>query len=154
MRAGGTCQLPKSAKVTRLKRHGATGRSIARASAPSSKSVPNTSVLNIGLIGVGRIGRLHAANLANQIPRARLVAIADVIEEAARQSAAEHGVPTAVTEYRALLDDPEIHAVVICSATDTHAQIIEEAAQAGKHIFCEKPIDLTTGRIGTGLRAV
>src|SRR5258708_6816891 len=108
MRAGGTCRSPKSAKVTRLKRRGATGRSIARASAPSSKSVPGTSVLNIGLIGVGRIGRLHAANLAHQISRARLVAIADVIEEAARQSAAEHGVPVAVADYRKLLNDPEV----------------------------------------------
>jgi myo-inositol 2-dehydrogenase/D-chiro-inositol 1-dehydrogenase len=116
--------------------------------------VPDTSVLNIGLIGVGRIGRLHAANLAHQIPRARLVAIADVIEEAARQSAAEHGVRVAVADYRQLLNDPEIQAVVICSATDTHAQIIEEAAQAGKHIFCEKPIDLTLERIDTALAAV
>jgi myo-inositol 2-dehydrogenase/D-chiro-inositol 1-dehydrogenase len=116
--------------------------------------VPDSSVLNIGLIGVGRIGRLHAANLAHQVPRGRLVAIADVIEEAALHSAAEHGVPIAVSEYRTLLDDPEIHAVVICSATDTHAQIIEEAAQAGKHIFCEKPLDLTLARIDTALAAV
>jgi myo-inositol 2-dehydrogenase/D-chiro-inositol 1-dehydrogenase len=116
--------------------------------------VSNSSVLGLGLIGVGRIGRLHAASLAHQIPRARLLAIADVIAEAARQTAAEHSVPVALTDYRKLLDDPEIHAVVICSATDTHAQIIEEAAQAGKHIFCEKPIDLTLMRIDTALAAV
>lgn len=97
---------------------------------------------------------MHAANLAHVIPRARLWAIADVVEEAARQSAAEHGVPKVVADYRALLDDATIHAVVICSATDTHAQIIEEAAQAGKHIFCEKPIDLTLARIDTALAAV
>src|SRR5258708_32701021 len=100
MRAGGTCPSPKSAKVTRLKRRGATGRSIARASAPSSKSVPGTSVLNIGLIGVGRIGRLHAANLAHQISRARLVAIAGVIEEAARQRPPENGDSVPVGAYR------------------------------------------------------
>jgi len=116
--------------------------------------VPDSTALNIGLIGVGRIGRLHAANLAHQIPRARLVAIADVIEEAARQSASEHGVPVVVADYRKLLDDADIQAVVICSATDTHAQIIEEAAQAGKHIFCEKPIDLTLERIDAALAAV
>ena len=114
----------------------------------------DSTVLNIGLIGAGRIGRLHAANLAHQIPRARLRVIADVVEEAARQSAADHGIPKTVADYRALLDDPDIHAVVICSATDTHAQIIEEAAQAGKHIFCEKPIDLTLERIDTALVAV
>jgi len=116
--------------------------------------VRDSTVLNIGLIGAGRIGRLHAANLAHQIPRARLRVIADVVEEAARQSAVEHGIPKTVADYRALLDDPDIHAVVICSATDTHAQIIEEAAQAGKHIFCEKPIDLTLERIDTALVAV
>lgn len=112
------------------------------------------SVANIGLIGAGRIGRLHAGHLARQIPRARLVAVADVVEEAARQCAVDYGVPRAVTAYRVLLDDPDIHAVVICSATDTHAQIIEEAAHAGKHVFCEKPIDLTLARIDGALAAV
>jgi myo-inositol 2-dehydrogenase/D-chiro-inositol 1-dehydrogenase len=112
------------------------------------------NLLNIGLIGAGRIGRLHAAHLARQIPRARLLAVADVAEEAARRCAVEHGVPRAVTAYQALLDDPDIQAVVICSATDTHAQIIEEAAQSGKHVFCEKPIDLTLARIDAALAAV
>src|ERR1700730_3396867 len=54
---------------------------------------------------------------------------------------------------RAPLDAPDVHAVVVCSATDTHAQIIEEAAHAGKHIFCEKPIDLTLARIDSALQA-
>ena len=111
-------------------------------------------MLNIGLIGAGRIGRLHAGHLARQVGRARLVAVADIAEDAARQCAHEYGVPRAVTAYRALLDDPDIQAVVICSATDTHAQIIQEAAHAGKHIFCEKPIDLTLARIDTALAAV
>ena len=111
-------------------------------------------MLNVGLIGAGRIGRLHAGHLAHHIPRAKLLAVADVVEDAARQSAAENGIPTAVTDYKVLLDDVDIQAVVICSATDTHAQIIEEAAQAGKHIFCEKPIDLTLGRIDTALQSV
>ncbi len=135
----------------------ASGKPTGRASATSSNSVkglPVSSVLNTGLIGAGRIGRLHASNLAHHIPRARLVAVADVVEEAARQSAAEHGIPKAVADYRVLLDDADVQAVVICSATDTHAQIIEEAAQAGKHIFCEKPIDLTLERIDTALAAV
>ncbi len=55
-------------------------------------------MLNIGLIGVGRIGRLHAEHLAHHIQRARLVAIADVVEDAARESAAQHGVPRAVAD--------------------------------------------------------
>jgi myo-inositol 2-dehydrogenase/D-chiro-inositol 1-dehydrogenase len=106
------------------------------------------------LIGAGRIGRLHAAHLAHQVPRVRLLAVADVVEDAARQSAAEHGISLAVTDYRALLNNADIQAVVICSATDTHAQIIEEAAQAGKHVFCEKPIDLSLARIDAALAAV
>jgi len=93
-------------------------------------------MLNIGLIGVGRIGRLHAEHLAHHIQRARLVAIADVVEDAARESAAQHGVPRAVADYRALLEDADIQAIVICSATDTHAEIIEEAAECGRHVFC------------------
>jgi myo-inositol 2-dehydrogenase/D-chiro-inositol 1-dehydrogenase len=88
------------------------------------------------------------------MPRARLVAVADVVEEAARQCAAENAVPFAACDYRALLDDPNIDAVVICSATDTHARIIEEAAAASKHIFCEKPIDLSLERIDHALAAV
>ncbi len=111
-------------------------------------------MLNVGLIGAGRIGRLHATHLAHHIKRARLVGVADVVEEAARQCAAEHDVPRATTDYRALLEDPDIQAFVICSSTDTHANIIEQAAQSGKHVFCEKPIDLTLGRIDTALAAV
>ncbi|MGI9147635.1 MAG: inositol 2-dehydrogenase [Chloroflexota bacterium] len=111
-------------------------------------------MLNIGLIGAGRIGRLHAGHLARQIKGARLVGVADVVEDAARQCAAEHDIPRATTDYRTLLDDPDIQAVVICAATDTHAGIIEHAAQAGKHVFCEKPIDLTLARIDAALAAV
>jgi myo-inositol 2-dehydrogenase/D-chiro-inositol 1-dehydrogenase len=95
--------------------------------------------LTLGLIGAGRIGRLHAAHLLNHVPRARLLIVADVVEEAARRVAA----PQAVTDYRRVLDNPEVDAVVICSATETHAPIIQDAAAAGKHVFCEKPIALS-----------
>src|SRR5690349_2638067 len=110
--------------------------------------------LNIGLIGAGRIGRVHAANLRTRIPAANLQMVADVNEAAARQCAAEFGIPQAVGDYQAILADPEITAVVICSSTDTHAQIIAEAAGAGKHIFCEKPIALDLAAIDTALAAV
>ena len=115
------------------------------------------SRLNVGLIGAGRIGRLHAEHLARRLPAARLVAIADVNEAAAQACASDVGDTASVRvcgDYRALLELPEVEAVVICSATDTHAQIIEEAAQLGKHIFCEKPIDLTLARIDRALGAV
>jgi myo-inositol 2-dehydrogenase/D-chiro-inositol 1-dehydrogenase len=113
-----------------------------------------TPQLNIGIIGMGRIGRVHAKHVAYQIPAARLAAVADVDVEAARAHAQPLGVSTAVQDYRVLLDDAAIDAVAICSSTDTHAQMIEEAAAAGKHIFCEKPIAFTLEEIDRALDAV
>jgi myo-inositol 2-dehydrogenase/D-chiro-inositol 1-dehydrogenase len=110
--------------------------------------------LNLGLIGAGRIGKVHAENLVRRVPGARLLVVADLFEDAARQCARQFNIPDATTDYKALLADPEIEAVVICSATDTHAKIIEEAAQAGKHIFCEKPIALSLAVIDRALVAV
>ncbi len=80
--------------------------------------------------------------------------MADVDAEAARQCAAHIGIEHAVTDHRALIERPDIDAVAICSSTDTHAQFIEEAAAAGKHIFCEKPIDYDLARIDRALEAV
>lgn len=110
--------------------------------------------ISIGVIGAGRIGKLHAENLVRRIPEARVVSIADVVPAAARETAARLGIPTATADYHDLLNDPIVQAVAVCSATDTHAQIIVEAAQAGKHIFCEKPIDHDLGRIRRALEAV
>jgi myo-inositol 2-dehydrogenase/D-chiro-inositol 1-dehydrogenase len=108
----------------------------------------------VGVIGAGRIGKIHAENLAYRIPDARILAIADIQPEAAQQTAARLNIPTATADYHDLLTNKDIHAVVICSATDTHAQIIEEASAARKHIFCEKPIDLDLKRIDQALAAV
>ena len=110
--------------------------------------------LKMGLIGAGRIGRLHAEHLTSRIPSAELVMVADAFEEVARKTAERYDIPLATQDYRALLDRPDIQAMVICSSTDTHAQIIEEAAQAGKHIFCEKPIALDLPSIDRALDAV
>lgn len=112
-----------------------------------------TEKVGIGVIGAGRIGRIHARNLKFRIPGARLEAVADVNEEAARKVGEELEVP-AEKDYRRLLDKKSIAAVVICSSTDTHAQIVTEAARAGKHIFCEKPIALEIGRIEEALAEV
>ena len=114
----------------------------------------STDTLNIGLIGAGRIGRVHAENLTFRIPEARLSLVADISEDAARQCALRYHIPRAVGDYRALLESPEVDAVVVCSATATHAQIIEAAANAGKHIFCEKPIALDLAAIDRALEAV
>lgn len=112
------------------------------------------SVLRIGLIGAGRIGRVHAANLATRVPSSKLLMVADVSAEAANQVAQQFHIPQAVTDHRAVLDNPDIDAVIICSATNTHAPIIEEAAAAGKHIFCEKPISMSLPLIDRALTAV
>ncbi len=113
-----------------------------------------TDKLNIGIIGAGRIGRLHAEHLAHRVPGANLVAISDIIVEAAQGVAAQLQIPAAYQDHRRIMDDPSIAAVVVCSSTDTHAQMIEEAAAAGKHIFCEKPIDFDLQRIDRALAAV
>jgi myo-inositol 2-dehydrogenase/D-chiro-inositol 1-dehydrogenase len=110
--------------------------------------------LKMGLIGAGRIGRLHAENLTSRIPAAELVMVADVSQEVAKQCAERYAIPSFTQDYRAVLDRSEIQAVVICSSTDTHAQIIEEAAQARKHIFCEKPIALDLASIDRALGTV
>jgi myo-inositol 2-dehydrogenase/D-chiro-inositol 1-dehydrogenase len=113
-----------------------------------------TRQVNIGIIGAGRIGRVHAENLAYHIPEANVIAIADIFVDAARQCAADSRIPSALEDYRAIMENDQIEAVVICSSTDTHAQFIQEAAAAGKHIFCEKPIDFNLEKIDQALRAV
>ncbi len=110
--------------------------------------------INIAVIGAGRIGKLHSEHLASMIAGAELTAIADIDLEAAQETAARFNVPTAVPDYLELLDNPDIEAIVICSPTNTHAQIIQEAAAAGKHIFCEKPIDHDLNKVDQALKAV
>ena len=110
--------------------------------------------VNVGLIGAGRIGRVHAEHLAHRIRSAKLIAISDIIKEAAEDLAASCQVPNAYQDHRRILEDKSIEAVLICSSTDTHAPFIEEAAEAGKHIFCEKPIALDLDRIDRALKAV
>lgn len=113
-----------------------------------------TKNINLGVIGAGRIGKIHAENLATRISGARLAGVADVNLAAAREVAAQFHVPLATADYRQLLAAPDIDAVAICTATDTHAEIIQAAAAHGKHIFCEKPIDLDLKRIQQALDAV
>ncbi len=113
-----------------------------------------TRKINVGLIGAGRIGRLHAEHLAFRIPQANLLAVSDILLQAAQKCAADFDVPMATRDHQAIMENPAVEAVVICSSTGTHAHMIEQAAAAGKHIFCEKPIDFDLARIDRALAAV
>jgi myo-inositol 2-dehydrogenase/D-chiro-inositol 1-dehydrogenase len=113
-----------------------------------------TRRVTVGIIGAGRIGRVHAENLAFRIPEAKIVAVADIIVEGAEKLAADLQIPAAFEDHRAIMEDEQIDAVIICSSTDTHAQMIEEAAVARKHIFCEKPIALDLAQISHALAVV
>jgi myo-inositol 2-dehydrogenase / D-chiro-inositol 1-dehydrogenase len=111
-------------------------------------------IVRVGVIGAGRIGKIHTANLASRIDGAAVAAIADTNLPAAQELAERWRVPVAAADHREMLQDPTIDAVAICSATDTHARLIEEAAAAGKHIFCEKPIAFDLGQIDRALDEV
>ena len=110
--------------------------------------------LKVGIIGAGRIGQVHAKSITYHIPQAEIVAISDIYVEGAKKVAEELGIPNYYEDYHEILNNPEITAVLICSSTDTHADIAIEAAKAGKHIFCEKPVDLTIEKIKAVIKAV
>ena len=112
-------------------------------------------ILRVGLIGAGRIGQVHASTLANRVNRAQLTAVTDPIAGAVQAVAEKFRVPPHVAgDDRAIIADPALDAVLICTPTHTHAQIIIAAAQAGKHIFCEKPIALNLEDTDAALDAV
>jgi myo-inositol 2-dehydrogenase/D-chiro-inositol 1-dehydrogenase len=110
--------------------------------------------LKVGIIGAGRIGKVHAESIAFRIPEAEAVAIADVNREAAERVAAGCRIGRVESTPEAILNDPSIEAVLICSSTNTHADLTVAAAEAGKHIFCEKPIDHNLAKIDKALAAV
>ena len=110
--------------------------------------------LRVGLIGAGRIGRLHAEHLARHIPRAELAVVADSNETSAAECARQCGISRTVSDPKDVLERHDVDAVVICSPTDTHARLIEAAAGAGKPVFCEKPIALDPDEIDRALSAV
>ncbi|SMP41888.1 inositol 2-dehydrogenase [Anoxynatronum buryatiense] len=113
----------------------------------------NKKEIRVALIGAGRIGKLHGDNILAQFPGVKLAGVASVPMEAALEWTRQKGIERVTEDYRELVNDPEIDAVLICSSTDTHAEIIIEAAKAGKHIFCEKPIASSVPRIVEALEA-
>lgn len=108
-------------------------------------------MFKIALFGAGRIGHIHARSIAEH-PDTTLVHVVDPVAGRAQKLAASHGA-CHVDEATALAD-PEIAAIVLASATDTHAALLEEGLKAGKAVFCEKPIDLSIDRVNAVLDAV
>jgi myo-inositol 2-dehydrogenase/D-chiro-inositol 1-dehydrogenase len=99
--------------------------------------------IDVAVFGAGRIGKIHAANLARQ-PGVRLKYVVDVNGQAAAALARQHGAQ--VADVETALGDAAIGATVVCSSTDTHADLILQSAAQKKHVFCEKPVDLTLAR--------
>ncbi len=105
-------------------------------------------MMNIGIIGAGRIGKVHAESVMRFVKNATVKAIADpFMNDATIEWAKEMGINEIYTDYHKILEDKDIEIVLICSSTDTHSKISLEAIEAGKHIFCEKPIDHDVNKI-------
>ena len=105
-------------------------------------------MISLGIIGAGRIGKVHAQSIMNHITSARLKTIADpFMNEETEASLHALGVSDCTKDYKKILNDPEIDAVLICSSTNTHADISLEAIAAGKHVFCEKPVSQDIAKI-------
>src|SRR3954466_8465967 len=112
-----------------------------------------TATSRIAVIGVGRIGSMHADLLARRVPGASVSVVYDARAESARGVGASLGVPVAGS-IDEVLTAPDVDAVAICTTTDTHADLIVEAARAGKAIFCEKPVSLDLETVDRALTAV
>ncbi|MDR0885500.1 MAG: inositol 2-dehydrogenase [Clostridiales Family XIII bacterium] len=111
--------------------------------------------VRIGLLGAGRIGKLHGENLVYAVPNATLAAVADpFLNDDTRAWAANLGVENCYDDPEKIFSDDSIDAVWICSSTSTHADFIKQAAKAGKHAFCEKPIDTDLAVIEEAIAAV
>ncbi|MBE5950900.1 MAG: inositol 2-dehydrogenase [Lachnospiraceae bacterium] len=105
-------------------------------------------MLQIGIIGAGRIGKVHSESITYHVKDAVVAAIADpFMNEETRAWAENLGIPAISKDYHDILNNPAIDAVLICSSTDTHADISIEAIKAGKHVFCEKPISQDLAKI-------
>ncbi|MCI9023401.1 MAG: inositol 2-dehydrogenase [Dorea sp.] len=105
-------------------------------------------MVTVGIIGAGRIGRVHVESICTKVGNAKIKALADpFMNEETDLWAKKMGVEITTKDYKEILADPEIDAVLICSSTDTHSPISVEAIQAGKHVFCEKPIDHDVAKI-------
>lgn len=110
-------------------------------------------MLVVGVIGAGRIGQLHVNNL-KRIPGIQVKGIADVQTDGIQQWAADNGIEVVTNNPLDLIEDPTIEAILVCSPTTTHVELIKQSARAKKHIFCEKPISFATAETQAALRVV
>ena len=108
----------------------------------------------LGVIGAGNVGRVHIGNIMTAIPQAKLKCVADPYPAKYNEWAREMEYPEAVTDYKKIMEDPEIEAVVICAPAAAHGDLIMEAARAGKHVFCEKPFDYDIAKIVKAMKVV
>ncbi len=110
--------------------------------------------LGIGVVGIGEMGRRHAENLRRNVPEARLVAVADVSEERARQTAIDLEIDLFYNSLEAMLENKEIDAILIATPDKFHARAVIQAAAAGKDVLCEKPLALNLADAYAALDAV
>jgi len=106
----------------------------------------NMNKIKIAIAGLGRIGKIHLHNLCRDFSLIEVVAVMDIMDSS-REIAEEYNIPVFLKDFDSLLSIPGLQAVVICSPTDTHADYVVKSARAGKHIFCEKPLDLSLERV-------
>lgn len=105
-------------------------------------------MLKIGIIGAGRIGKVHLESISYHVKNATVVAMADpFMNDETERFIRSFGVEKVYKDYKEIINDAEIDAVMVCSSTDTHAPISIEAINAGKHVFCEKPLANTVDKI-------
>jgi myo-inositol 2-dehydrogenase/D-chiro-inositol 1-dehydrogenase len=102
--------------------------------------------IKIAVAGLGRIGKIHLNNLCRNLSEIEVVAVMDLMDNS-KETADEYNIPLFLKDFDSLISIPDLDAVVICSPTDTHADYVVKAARAGKHIFCEKPLDLSLEKV-------
>lgn len=112
------------------------------------------SKVKVGVIGAGRIGKIHTENLVRNVPDAEVIIIADPLVNETEEWAKEFGIERVVSDPYEVIANPDVDAVAICSPTNTHADLIIASAKAGKDIFCEKPIDLDLKKTIEALKVV
>lgn len=112
-------------------------------------------MVTVGIIGAGRIGKVHTESICNYVHNAKIKMVADpYMNEETEKWLLGMGVANVSKDYHEILNDPEIDAVLICSSTNTHSNISLEAIAAGKHVFCEKPIDHDLAKIKEVVKAL